>query len=309
MKPSGLGIYLRGIAMGAADLVPGVSGGTVALITGIYGRLISAIASVGIDMLSLVLRGRVAEAYKAIDGNFLLLLAAGIGTAIVGFAAILNWLLLHYPLPLWAAFSGLVLASAVSLVKQNYRSWTFRDWSFFIIGVAIAVSVGLTQAIQMPLTPLGIFFAGSIAISAMILPGISGSFLLLLMGVYQPIIAAVVNLELVTLALFALGCGVGLIFFSKLLQRLLAVAEKATMATLFGFLLGSLVILWPWQVTVSSVVDRHGDIRAVQTLPVSPTYYAQQVGDSMLLMCIGGFIVGVVAVRLLMSLSENQRAD
>ena len=308
MKPSGLGIYLRGIAMGAADLVPGVSGGTVALITGIYGRLISAIASVGIDMLSLVLRGRVAEAYKAIDGNFLLLLAAGIGTAIVGFAAILNWLLLHYPLPLWAAFSGLVLASAVSLVKQNYRSWTFRDWSFFIIGVAIAVSVGLTQAIQMPLTPLGIFFAGSIAISAMILPGISGSFLLLLMGVYQPIIAAVVNLELVTLALFALGCGVGLIFFSKLLQRLLAVAEKATMATLFGFLLGSLVILWPWQITVSSVIDRHGDMRAVQTLPVSPIYYAEQVGDSMLLMCIGGFIAGVVAVRLLMPLSENQRA-
>jgi putative membrane protein len=309
MKLSGLGVYLRGIAMGAADLVPGVSGGTVALITGIYGRLISAIASVGIDILSLVLRGRIAEAYKAIDGNFLLLLAAGIGTAIVGFAAILNWLLLHYPLPLWATFSGLVLASALSLVKQNYRSWSLRDWSFFTIGVAVAVSVGLTQAIQMPLTPLGIFFAGSIAISAMILPGISGSFLLLLMGVYQPIIAAVVNLELVTLALFALGCGVGLIFFSKLLQRLLAVAEKATMATLFGFLLGSLVILWPWQVTVSSVVDRHGDIRAVQTLPVSPTYYAQQVGDLMLLLCIGGFIVGVVAVRLLMSLSENQRAD
>ena len=309
MKLSGLGVYLRGIAMGAADLVPGVSGGTVALITGIYGRLISAIASVGIDILSLVLRGRIAEAYKAIDGNFLLLLAAGIGTAIVGFAAILNWLLLHYPLPLWATFSGLVLASALSLVKQNYRSWSLRDWSFFTIGVAVAVSVGLTQVIQMSLTPLGIFFAGSIAISAMILPGISGSFLLLLMGVYQPIISAVVNLELVTLALFALGCGVGLTFFSKLLQRLLAVAEKATMATLFGFLLGSLVILWPWQVTVSSVVDRHGDIRAVQTLPVSPTYYAQQVGDSMLLMCIGGFIVGVVAVRLLMSLSENQRAD
>ena len=308
MKPSGLGIYLRGIAMGAADLVPGVSGGTVALITGIYGRLISAIASVGIDILALVARGRIAEAYKAIDGNFLLLLAAGIGTAIVGFAAILNWLLLHYPLPLWATFSGLVLASALSLVKQNCRSWTFRDWSLFTTGVAVAVSVGLTQAIQMPLTPLGIFFAGSIAISAMILPGISGSFLLLLMGVYQPIIAAVVNLELVTLALFALGCGMGLIFFSKLLQRLLAVAEKATMATLFGFLLGSLVILWPWQITVSSVIDRHGDMRAVQTLPVSPIYYAEQVGDSMLLMCIGGFIAGVVAVRLLMPLSENQRA-
>ena len=170
----------------------------------------------------------------------------------------------------------------------------------------MAIFVGLTQAVQMPVTPWGIFLAGSIAICAMMLPGISGSFLLLLMGMYQVVISAVVNLELVTLALFALGCGIGILLFSRILQRLLHIAEQPTMATLFGFLLGSLVILWPWQVTVSSVIDRHGDMRTVQTLPVTPENYADQVGDPMLLLSVMGFIGGLITVRVLMSLARPQ---
>ena len=306
MKVSGLGIYLRGVAMGAADLVPGVSGGTIALITGIYARLITAIASVGPSTLSLLMRGKLMEAWKAVDGQFLLTLGAGIATAIIGLAALLDWLLQYYPLPLWASFSGLVLASALSLVLENYRQWSSREWPLFVIGVGVAVFVGLTQAVQLPLTPWGVFLAGSIAICAMILPGISGSFLLLLMGMYQVVIGAVVNLEFLTLGLFALGCGVGILLFSRLLQRLLSVAEQPTMAMLFGFLLGSLVILWPWQVTVSSVIDRHGEARPVQTLPVTPGHYAEHVGDPMLLLSATGFIVGVIAVRTLLSLSRSQ---
>ena len=305
MKLSGLGIYLRGIAMGAADLVPGVSGGTIALITGIYARLIAAIASVGPSTLSLLLRGKLMEAWKSVDGQFLLILAAGIATAIIGLAAVLDWLLTHYPLPLWATFSGLVLASALSLLRDNYRLWSSQQWSLFLIGIGVAVFVGLTQAVQIPVTPWGIFLAGGVAICAMILPGISGSFLLLLMGMYQVVISAVVNLEFVTLALFALGCGVGILLFSRLLQRLLSVAEQSTMATLFGFLLGSLIILWPWQVTVSSVLDRHGEMRAVQTLPVTPGHYAEHVGDPMFLLSAMGFIGGTVAVLLLMSISRR----
>lgn len=302
----GFGIYLRGIAMGAADLVPGVSGGTIALITGVYARLVAAIASVGPEAFFLILRGRVADAWKSIDGNFLLTLGAGIATAVVGLASLLDWLLQHYPLPLWAAFSGLVLASALSLVLENYRQWSSKEWVLFVIGVAVAVFVALTQAVQMPITPWGIFLGGCVAICAMILPGISGSFLLLLMGMYQPVISAVVNLELEILVLFAMGCGVGLMVFSRLLQRLLSVAEQSTMATLFGFLLGSLVILWPWQISLSSVVDRHGEMRAIQTLPVTPGYFAEQVGDPMLLPSLGAFAVGIVAVHLLMSLSPKQ---
>lgn len=302
----GFGIYLRGIAMGAADLVPGVSGGTIALITGVYARLIAAIASVGPEAFFLILRGRVVDAWKSIDGNFLLTLGAGIATAVVGLASLLDWLLQHYPLPLWAAFSGLVLASALSLVLENYRQWSSKEWVLFVVGVAVAVFVALTQAVQMPITPWGIFLGGCVAICAMILPGISGSFLLLLMGMYQPVISAVVNLELEILVLFAMGCGVGLMVFSRLLQRLLSVAEQSTMATLFGFLLGSLVILWPWQISLSSVVDRHGEMRAIQTLPVTPGYFAEQVGDPMLLPSLGAFAVGIVAVHLLMSLSPKQ---
>ena len=306
MNLSILGIYLRGIAMGTADLVPGVSGGTIALITGIYTRLISAIASIGPSALSLVLRGKILEAWKTLDGQFLVILAAGIATAVIVLAAALDWLLQHYPLPLWATFSGLVMASAVSLVNDNYRHWTAREWPLFLLGIAVALFVGLTQAVELPLTPLNIFMAGSVAICAMILPGISGSFLLLLMGMYQPVISAIVNFELTTLGLFALGCVVGLLLFSRLLQRLLLIAEQPTMAMLFGFLLGSLVMLWPWQVAVSSVVDRHGEIRAVQTLPVMPSQFGEQVGDPMLLLSIGGFVAGVVAVRLLMSTSREQ---
>jgi len=306
MNQSKLGIFLRGVAMGAADLVPGVSGGTIALITGIYARLIAAIASVGPSTLSLLLRGRVSDAWKAIDGPFLLVLGAGIATAVIGLASLLDWLLQHFPLPLWAAFSGLVLASALSLVKQNYRLWSSKEWPLFIIGIGVAVFVGLTQAVQLPITPWGVFLAGSVAICAMILPGISGSFLLLLMGMYQAVISAVVNLELVTLGLFALGCGMGLLLFSRLLQRLLLVAEQRVMAMLLGFLLGSLIILWPWQVTVSSVLDRHGEMRAVQTLPVTPGHYAEQVGDPMLLLSFVSFITGFVAVQLLMFLSREQ---
>lgn len=306
MNQSKLGIFLRGVAMGAADLVPGVSGGTIALITGIYTRLIAAIASVGPSTLSLLLRGRVSDAWKTIDGPFLLVLGAGIATAVIGLASLLDWLLQHFPLPLWAAFSGLVLASALSLVKQNYRLWSSKEWALFIIGIGVAVFVGLTQAVQLPITPWGVFLAGSVAICAMILPGISGSFLLLLMGMYQAVISAVVNLELVTLGLFALGCGMGLLLFSRLLQRLLLVAEQRVMAMLLGFLLGSLIILWPWQVTVSSVLDRHGEMRAVQTLPVTPGHYAEQVGDPMLLLSLVGFITGFVAVQLLMFLSREQ---
>lgn len=302
----GFGIYLRGIAMGAADLVPGVSGGTIALITGVYARLIAAIANVGPEAFFLILRGRVADAWKSIDGNFLLTLGAGIATAVVGLASLLDWLLQHYPLPLWAAFSGLVLASALSLVLENYRQWSSKEWVLFVVGVAVAVFVALTHAVQMPITPWGIFLGGCVAICAMILPGISGSFLLLLMGMYQPVISAVVNLELEVLVLFAMGCGVGLMVFSRLLQRLLSVAEQSTMATLFGFLLGSLVILWPWQISLSSVVDRYGEMRAIQTLPVTPGYFAEQVGDPMLLPSLGAFAVGIVAVRLLMSLSPKQ---
>ena len=305
MKLTGLGIYLRGIAMGAADLVPGVSGGTIALITGIYARLITAIASIGPSTLSLLLRGKLMEAWKAIDGQFLFTLAAGIATAIIGLAAVLDWLLQHYLLPLWATFSGLVLASALSLVRDNYRLWSSQQWSMFLIGIGVAVFVGLTQAVQMPVTPWGIFLAGSVAICAMILPGISGSFLLLLLGMYQVVISAIVNLEFTTLALFALGCGVGILLFSRFASTAFVCRRTVDDGNAVWIFAGLADYPMAWQVTVSSVLDRHGEMRAVQKLPVTPGHYAEYVGDPMLLLSAVGFIVGTIAVMLLMSISRR----
>ena len=302
-----LGLYLRGLAMGAADLVPGVSGGTIALITGIYDRFIAAIASVGLDVLRLVLSGNIKGAWAHVDGKFLFAVATGILSSVVLLASLLNWLLINYPLPLWSLFCGLVLASSVHLFFQTRANWSARDYALWLAGIGVALTVGLMQATQLHVSKLTIFLAGAIAISAMLLPGISGSFLLLILGMYQPVISALVNIDVVTIGIFALGCFCGLLAFSRLLKLLLARAQRATMAVLYGFLLGSVIMLWPWQKPVSSVLDRDGDNRVIQSLPVSPQTYAELMGEPMLWACIIAFIVGTVVVPLLLSFGSAER--
>lgn len=296
-----LGLYLRGVAMGAADLVPGVSGGTIALITGIYDRFIAAIASVGIDALRMVLSGKIKDAWAHVDGNFLVAVGAGILSSVVALASLLNWLLLNYPLPLWSLFCGLILASAIHLFYITRIDWEGRDYALWLTGACVAIVMGLMHATQLPVSSFSIFFAGSIAISAMLLPGISGSFLLLILGMYQPVISALVNVDLVTIGLFALGCLCGLLVFSRILKALLARAQRATMATLYGFLLGSVIMLWPWQQPISSVIDLHGENRVVQSVPVLPQTYADLVGEPMLWLCLVAFSIGVGLVSLLLS--------
>jgi putative membrane protein len=296
-----LGFYLRGVAMGAADLVPGVSGGTIALITGIYDRFIAAIASVGIDALRMVLSGRIKSAWAHVDGNFLLAVGGGILSSIALLASLLNWLILNYPLPLWSLFCGLILASAIHLFHESRLDWTARDYALWLVGIGVALIVGLMQATQLPVSQVSIFLAGTIAISAMLLPGISGSFLLLILGMYQPVITALVNLDVIILGVFALGCISGLLVFSRVLKVLLARAQRATMAILYGFLLGSVIMLWPWQRPIAVVVDRHGENRVVQSVPVLPQTYMESVGEPMLLLCLFVFAVGVCVVALLLS--------
>ena len=296
-----LGLYLRGVAMGAADLVPGVSGGTIALITGIYDRFIAAIASVGIDALRMVLSGKIKDAWAHVDGNFLVAVGAGILSSVVALASLLNWLLLNYPLPLWSLFCGLILASAIHLFYITRIDWEGRDYALWLTGACVAIVMGLMHATQLPVSSFSIFFAGSIAISAMLLPGISGSFLLLILGMYQPVISALVNVDLVTIGLFALGCLCGLLVCSRILKALLARAQRATMATLYGFLLGSVIMLWPWQQPISSVIDLHGENRVVQSVPVLPQTYADLVGEPMLWLCLVAFSIGVGLVSLLLS--------
>jgi putative membrane protein len=299
-----LGLYLRGVAMGAADLVPGVSGGTIALVTGIYDRFIAAIASIGIDAIRMVLSGNIKDAWAHVDGNFLVAVGAGILSSVVALASLLNWLLLNYPLPLWSLFCGLILASAIHLFYITRIDWEVRDYALWLTGACVAIVIGLMQATQLPGSSFSIFLAGSIAISAMLLPGISGSFLLLILGMYQPVISALVNVDLVTIGLFALGCLCGLLVFSRILKALLARAQRATMATLYGFLLGSVIMLWPWQQPISSVIDRHGENRVVQSVPVLPHTYADLVGEPMLWLCLLTFSIGAGLVSLLLSVGS-----
>ena len=299
-----LGLYLRGVAMGAADLVPGVSGGTIALVTGIYDRFISAIASVGIDALRMVLSGKIKDAWAHVDGNFLVAVGAGILSSVVALASLLNWLLLNYPLPLWALFCGLIMASATHLFYTSRIDWTGREYALWLTGAGVATVIGLMQATQLPVGPVSVFVAGAIAVSAMLLPGISGSFLLLIMGMYQPVIGALVNIDLVTVGLFAMGCLCGLLVFSRLLRVLLARARRATMAILYGFLLGSVIMLWPWQQPITSIVDRHGENRVVQSVPVLPQTYEELVGEPMLWLCLLAFSLGAGLVSLLLSVGS-----
>ena len=293
---SALGVYLRGLAMGAADIVPGVSGGTIALITGIYDRLLGALTRFDTDALTLLLRGQWQLLWRAVDGRFLLPLLGGIGSAVLLLAQFIQVAMTHYPLPLWSFFFGLVACSAVVLWFEEVTQASRLTLLMLVVGIGVAAAIGLTATLAFPGGMLGFFFAGALAICAMILPGISGSFVLLLLGMYGPVIEALTRFNWPFLATFTLGCAVGLLLFSRLLKWVLAVARQATMALLAGFLAGSLVTLWPWQRAVSTVIDRHGDSRVVQTQPLLPADYALQYGDSQLLMCLVSALVGVLVI-------------
>lgn len=290
--PQWLGIYGRGIAMGAADIVPGVSGGTIALITGIYDRLLAALASVDAEWFRCILTRRWREAWVHLDGAFLSSLLAGILTSVVVLANAIAWLMQHYPELLWSFFFGLVAASSVYLAHQELSRPRWYEGLALVGGCALAVIIALAPAGAFVPGLVGFFLAGSVAICAMILPGISGSFILLLLGMYQPVIQALTELRLFELFAFATGCGLGLLLFSRLLHWLLEAYRHPVMALLTGFLAGSLVALWPWQHTVSTVLDRHGELRPVQQTPIGPWRYAAEGGDPQILACLLAALVG-----------------
>ena len=294
--PQWLGIYGRGIAMGAADIVPGVSGGTIALITGIYDRLLTALASADGRLLRCLVARQWREAWAHIDGAFLLALLAGIGTAVVVFANAIVWFMQHYPEWLWSFFFGLVAASSVYLAHQELDRPRWVEGLALVGGCVGAVMIALAPAGAFLPGLLGFFLAGSIAICAMILPGISGSFILLLLGMYQPVIRALTELRLDEILAFLLGCGLGLLIFSRVLHGLLDRHRYPVMALLTGFLAGSLVALWPWQHTVSTVLDRHGELRPVQQIPISPWQYAAEGGDPQIFGCLLAAIIGAVLI-------------
>ncbi len=265
-------LFFKGLCMGSADIVPGVSGGTIALITGIYEQLLAAIKSFdGRAALALV-RGDWRTVAARVHFRFLFILLAGIGTAVVSMARVVHFLLQHHPVPTWGFFWGLVCAS-ILYIGRKITNWFGPGGGFFLLGALGAYYLVGMIPVTTPETPLFIVFSGAVAICAMILPGISGSFLLLIMGKYQFITCAIrhplLPENMVVLLLFAAGCVAGILGFSRLLSFMLARYHNLTMALLTGLMCGSLRKVWPWKEVVDSVVIR-GRLHVLQERNVLP---------------------------------------
>tara|TARA_B100001059_G_scaffold229939_1_gene263345 strand:- start:476 stop:1399 length:924 start_codon:yes stop_codon:yes gene_type:complete len=292
-------IFLRGVAMGAADVVPGVSGGTIAFISGIYDRLLAAIAACTPDKLIWLLRGRIAETWRAVDGAFLATLLAGILCSIASLARLITYLLEHHGVLLWSFFFGLILVS-VYLVGREISRWNAWTLLAAVAGALFAYVITVASPLALSVTPLNVFLGGCIAICAMILPGISGSFILLLLGLYSGVLHAVKTADLGLLGLFALGCVVGLLSFSRLLSWLLSHARNVTLAFLTGLLVGSLNKVWPWKQTLTWRTNSHGEQVPLTEANLLPQHYSQLTGEASLWQAgLALMVLGVVLVLLL----------
>jgi putative membrane protein len=284
--------------MGAADIVPGVSGGTMAFITGIYDTLLASIRAFDLDFAGKVLRLDIRGAWDHVNGPFLLALLAGIATSIFSLARLISWVLQHHPVPLWAFFFGLILASALVLLRQ-VQGWNTGRVLSLLAGIALATTVALSPVVSFQAGLAGIFLSGFLAICAMILPGISGSFILVLLGMYGTVLLAVKSLDLAFLAVFAVGAGAGLMCFSRLLHWLLQRYHQGTMALLTGFLFGSLLVVWPWKRVLHWVEGSHGQLKPAQQLPVLPADYHVYSGqEPQVALCIGLMLLGLALVWL-----------
>jgi len=289
-------ISLKGMAMGAADVVPGVSGGTIAFISGIYEELLASIAAVNLTTLKLLKTDGIKVAWKAINGNFLLALFIGIFTSILSLAKLISWLLENKPILVWSFFFGLVLASVLYIAKQITK-WSLVTVVLLIVGAVIAYYITTLQPlISENSSPFFIFLAGALAICAMILPGISGSFILVLLGAYKPVLEAIHTKDLKLIAMLAAGAVIGLLSFSKVLNWLFAHYKNLTLAVLTGFILGSLNKIWPWKETLTWRVNSHGENVPFNEQSVSPFSFD---GDPQLMHAIGLAVVGFGVIILL----------
>lgn len=275
-------LYLRGMAMGAADVVPGVSGGTIAFITGIYEELIDSIRSVTPAAFRILFTEGIPAFWARVNGWFLLVLLAGIATSVFSLARLITWLLDTWPVPVWSFFLGLIACSAW-FVGRRIGHWTPGHVGLLVLGAVFAWWLTAASPAAAPLTLLNVFLAGCIAICAMILPGISGSFILLLLGMYAHVLGAVKGFDLALLGVFAGGCLVGLLVFSHVLGWLLDRFHWGTLSVLTGFMVGSLNKVWPWKQTLTWRTNSHGEQVPLLQANVLPGGYADASGlDPML---------------------------
>ncbi|MBN0987020.1 DUF368 domain-containing protein [Amphritea pacifica] len=291
-----LGLFFKGVMMGAADVVPGVSGGTIAFITGIYEELINTIKSFNPGAVRVLFQRGPGAFWKQVNGSFLLVLLAGIVTSIATIAGAVLFLLANYPVLLWAFFFGLILAS-VWLVMSHIERWDMNLISSFIIGSIVAYIITSIAPVSVEPSALMVFLSGAVAICAMILPGISGSFILLLLGMYAHILAAVKGADFQLIGLFVVGCVVGIMSFSRLLSWMFSHHRQVTLALLAGFMFGSLNKVWPWKYTLSYTINQHGEQVPLLQDNVLPWNFESITGQSAFMFwALGLTLVGIVIV-------------
>ena len=246
-------VAVKGACMGAADVIPGVSGGTIAFIMGIYDDFVGSLAAINGEAVKLLFKGQFKAFWKHINGSFLLSLVIGIGISVISLAGLMQMLLSDFPIQTWAFFFGLIVASSIFIIR-GISGWRLREGLLLVLGIILGVVICTLSPTQTPDGLWFIFLSGAIAICAMILPGISGSFILLILGKYQYIMGVISDLvsgvefgrNLLILGVFAIGAVVGILGFSKFLHWLLARWNKETLIVLAGFIIGSLVKVWPW---------------------------------------------------------------
>jgi putative membrane protein len=289
-------LFSKGLAMGAADVVPGVSGGTIAFVSGIYMELIDSIKSLNLQALRVLRYQGFAALWRHINGNFLVTLLSGILTSLFSLAVFMQYLLAQHPLPVWSFFVGLIAGSVIYLLRQ-YRLTRWQDMLLFVVGIAVAWGVSVAPSVQLQGDLVTMFFAGSIALCAMILPGISGSFILVLLGLYPIFITAIAQVQLDVLSVFALGGIIGLALFSRFLSWMLARYQVSVIGVMCGFLVGSLNIIWPWKLVLESTLSHSGKTIVLAAQNLWPSQYTQLVGaDAQTLISVSAMLLGLILV-------------
>ncbi|NOQ26237.1 MAG: DUF368 domain-containing protein [Bacteroidales bacterium] len=302
-----INLFLKGFAMGAANVIPGVSGGTIALITGVFERLINAIKSFDIKAIKLLFKGKIKELIEYVDLYFLIAVFSGMIISVVSLAKLLEFLFTNYPVLVWAFFFGLILAS-VYFVGKTIKKWSISVILTFIFGTSIAVVISMLN----PATQNDSFFyliiCGIVAICSMILPGLSGSFILILLGNYELVmIQSVSTFDLAILFPVIIGVIVGLIAFSHILSWIYKKYKDQTISILTGFILGSLSILWPWKNEIY-LLDSVGDfiLKEGEKIPLMSTKYIPDTLSTEVILAISLMIIGFITIYLIEKLASTQ---
>lgn len=298
-------LFLKGLAMGAANVIPGVSGGTIALITGIYERLINAIRRCDLTAARLVLKGQWKTAWEHIDGQWLTTLLAGVAISIISLARLFEFLLSEYESYTMAFFFGLILLS-ILYVARGISRWRATTWLALVLGTSVAVGIAMLAPASPNDNMIYVFLCGVLAISSMILPGLSGSFVLILLGNYALVLGAISSFSLGILIPLALGCACGLVAFSHVLAWVFKRYADATLATMTGFVIGSLVVIWPWKNAITHTIERVG--KPPREVVASYEWFLPQLTDSSTWIAILLMIVGAAAIALMEKFADAEHA-